>query len=86
MELLSIKFAIFVFQLGIAVIPFVIGVRLLTFSSEQKIKIKTKIAQKLLGDPQLLKLPVFNICLRILAGIFFLIGAFFALIFFLYNF
>ena len=84
MDILSVSFIIFIVKLSFAIIPFVIALRLLTFSHEKKIDIKNKLGKKLLGDPTLLTLSAFSLILKFLAAIFFLAGILASLILYFY--
>ena len=82
MDIISLKFAIFVFKLSLCIIPFVIAVRLLFFVSD-KDKIRRRISQQILGEPELIQTNFFNVLYSLLIAFIVLLGVFFIWVFFI---
>lgn len=82
MDIISLKFAIFVFKLSLGIIPFVIAVRLLFFVRD-KDKIRRRISQQILGEPELIQSNLFNVLYFLLIAFIVSLGGFFIWIFFI---
>lgn len=82
MDIISLKFAIFLFKLSLCILPFVIAVRLLFFVSD-KDKIRRRISQQILGEPELIQSNFFNILYVLLIAFIVLLGVFFNWAFFI---
>ena len=82
MEIISLKFAIFVFKLSLCILPFVFAVRLLFFVSD-KDKLRRRISQQILGEPELIQTNFFNVLYSLLIAFIVLLGGFFSWVFFI---
>jgi len=82
MDIISLKFAIFVFKLSLCIIPFVIAVQLLFFLGDKK-KLRRRISQQILGEPELIRSNFFNVLYFLLIAFIVLLGVFFNWVFFI---
>lgn len=74
MEILSLNFIFFVFQLSLCIVPIALGIRLFVLSSEKREDRRKIISKKLLGDPTLITQNFFNIVLYFIASAFVIFG------------
>lgn len=82
MEILSIKFVVFVVKLAFCIVPIAFGIRLFTLSSDINEEIRQKISKKLLGDSTLIEPSFYKFALYFIACSFILFGIIIALFLF----
>jgi hypothetical protein len=82
MDLISLKFFIFVVKLSLCILPFVIVARLLFFVKD-KDNIRRRISKKILGEPELIQSNFFNIVYVLFIACIVLLGASFVWVFFI---
>ena len=83
MEILSVKFALFVVQLSFIIIPIALAIRIFRLTAEIKDETRQKLSQKLLGDASLIEPRFYNFVLYFIASALIIFGVIVSLLLFI---